>query len=174
MIKFFPSLDLDVFGGDGRSGDDESDTFILQLDLQWQYQTLNSPEVTVVHASHFVVHSSALSSNRSGRSSSTQPSISLSGFPNTFGHVFQHFSHCPQETDPWRIHPKMWHTKNTLERPVDRFMVLSKDLSVIQQVVVEAGWCREPQHRPLHHAREFDVTLQSIQNFCYLLCCGHF
>ena len=42
------------------------------------------------------------------------------------------------------------------------------DLPVIQQIIVEAGWCREPQHPPLNYARDFDVMLQSLQKCCIL------
>ena len=53
-------------------------------------------------------------------------------------------------------------------------MIFFEELTIIRQVVVEAGGCREPQHPPLNHARDFDVILQSLQNFCFLECYGHF
>ena len=53
-------------------------------------------------------------------------------------------------------------------------MKYSEDLSVIQQIIVEVGWCREPQHPPLNYARDYNVMLQSLRNFCFLQRCGPF
>ena len=54
------------------------------------------------------------------------------------------------------------------ERQVDCLMILPRDFIVIQQFIVEAGWCRKPYHYPLDHARDFKVILQGFQNFCFL------
>ena len=103
---------------------------------------------------------SSLSGNRSGRSPRHQTNILSFWIPIFFGHDFQkNFSLPSTKTDSWCIHPEVWDLKKALERPIDRFMKYFQDLPVIQQVVVEAGWCREPQHPPTAPHKEFQCHI---------------
>ena len=43
-------------------------------------------------------------------------------------------------------------------------IVVLKDHTVIQQVIVEAGWCRIPQHPSLHDARDINVKFNASRN----------
>ena len=40
--------------------------------------------------------------------------------------------------------------------------------SVVKQVFVEAGRCGEPQHPPLHDAKDLDVAVQRLRYFAFL------
>ena len=85
--------------------------------------------------------------------------------PDSFRHAFEHCTYRPQETGLWSIHPPGKQNESTLESPVDCSMKFLEDHSVIQQLSVEARWCREPKHSPLDCAQ---VILQGFQHFCFL------
>ena len=58
--------------------------------------------------------------------------------------------------------------KGTLESHVCLFHHVFQDHTIIQQVIVETCWRREPQHPPLHKARNVSIVVQYLQNVRFL------
>ena len=92
----------------------------------------------------------------------------LSSPIHTFWHAFQRQTLCPQETSSWRVSFSRRKNKVSIYCHLDRFHVFLKDHTAVQQVVVEAGWRRGPQHPSLHKARNINVIIQCLQDLGFL------
>ena len=94
--------------------------------------------------------------------------------PNSLGHVFHHFSHCPHETDPRRVHLPIMHPKSASKHFIDYSIIFFEELVITQQTINETGWYWV--HNILHlKTKEISMSfLRSFQNFRFPQCNAHF
>ena len=85
-------------------------------------------------------------------SPSSRPFISFSGLHTRSTHAVQHPHPCFQEGRLRRVSSPERQCEGRCDVDIDRLTVFFKDDAIVQQVVVEAGRRRVPQHRPLHNA----------------------
>ena len=138
MVSFSLSLDLDFFFGEV---DEDRDTLTnFRFDLQRQPSNSQMGQKSSGPLSSTISWPSFLGS-RSGRPPSAQRFISLPGSQIISVMSSKTLRLHLMQQDLGVFDPPAGQNKGTLERPIDCFIIFLEDLTTIQQVIVEAGWC---------------------------------
>ena len=145
-----------------REGQVEGDLRpVALLDLKWPCRVLLR-RVFQQASGSLSCPSSSFSSSGSSLPPSSHPIISHSS-PYPYWHEMYHqqllFLGCLLQNGA---------NERGFDNHANRVIILLVSGTIVDQIIVEAGRSRVPQHLPLHDARNFDVVMQKTPKLCIL------
>ena len=148
MVLFHSLISISRAEAMGRR---TGDTLISRLESNGITQFRNSPRSHSSSESRSL-SLSPVSKNKSGLSPRPHPIISLPS-SKLSRRVDQYRTYRSQKAGSWSVHPPEKQSAGTQNGQIARLISFLEDHSIVQQSIVEACWCREPQHTSLDYAQ---------------------